>query len=177
MKRRESSEPGREPMRALTVDEQLVDTANARGVAEREMAVSAEQLFGTLVDGQSWSKWVPVIREVTWTSPEPFAKGTTRTLQLVGGISVDEVFWAWEDNRRMAFSVTAANVGWVNAFSERYEITPISSERCIVRWTLAPSYAGWVRRIEPVLKRGLPIAQKRLLKTLERVARERSSRR
>jgi hypothetical protein len=52
----------------------------------------------------------------------------------------------------------------------------LSSERCKVRWTLAPSYAGWVCKIEPVLKRGPPIAQKRLLKTLERVARERSAR-
>jgi hypothetical protein len=107
------------------------------------MAVSAEQLFATLVDGPSWSKWVPVIREVIWTNPKPFGKGTTRTVKLVGGIRVDEGFWAWEPNRRMGFSVTAASVGWVSAFGELYEITPLSSERCTVRWTLAPSYAGW----------------------------------
>jgi hypothetical protein len=159
-----------------TVDEQLLKTAKARGTAAREMAVSAEQLFATLEHGPSWSKWVPVIREVTWTSPKPFAKGTTRTLQLVCGIRVDEVFWAWKPNRRMGFSVTATSVGRVSAFNGPYEITPLSSERCKVRWTLAPSNTGWVCKIEPVLKRGPPIAQKRLLKTLERVARERSAR-
>jgi hypothetical protein len=52
---------------------------------------SAEQLFAALEDGPSWSKWVPLIRDVTWTSPKPFAKGTTRTVTLVGGIRVDEV--------------------------------------------------------------------------------------
>ena len=72
-------------MHVLMVDEQLVETARARGTAEREMAVSAEQLFATLVDGPSWSKWVPVIREVIWTNPKPFGKGTTRTVKLVGG--------------------------------------------------------------------------------------------
>jgi hypothetical protein len=70
-------------MRALPVDEEFVGTAKARAVAERETAVSAEQLFATLEDGPSWSKWVPLIREVTWTSPKPFAIGTTRTVKFL----------------------------------------------------------------------------------------------
>jgi ribosome-associated toxin RatA of RatAB toxin-antitoxin module len=159
-------------MHTLTVDEQHVNTAKARGTAEREMAVSAAQLFATLEDAPSWSKWVPVIRNVTWTSPRPFGKGTTRTVHLVQGARMDEVFWAWEPNRRMGFSVTAASVGSVSALSELYEITPLSPDRCRVRWTLAQSFAGRLRIVEPVLGRGLPIAQRRLLKTLERVARE-----
>jgi hypothetical protein len=159
-------------MHALTVDEQLVNTATARGTAEREMAVSAAQLFATLEDGASLSKWVPVIRAATWTSPRPFGKGTTRTVHLGHGIRMDEVFWAWEPDRRMGFSVTAASIGWVSALSELYEITPLSPERCRLRWTLAQSFAGWLRTSEPVLKRGLPLAQRWMLKTLERVARE-----
>lgn len=159
-------------MHLLTVDEQHVNTAKARGTAEREMAVSATQLFATLEHGPSWSKWVPVIRNVRWTSPQPFGKGTTRTVDLVHGVRMEEVFWAWEPNRRMGFSVTAASIGWLSALSELYEITSLSPERCLVRWTLAQSYAGRLRTVEPVLKRGLPTAQSRLLKALERVARE-----
>ena len=64
------------------VDERFVHDARVRAVAEREMAVSAQQLFAVLEDGPSWSKWVPLIREVDWTSPRPFAKGTTRIAQL-----------------------------------------------------------------------------------------------
>ena len=79
-------------MHVLQVDEELVATAKALGIAEREMAVSAEQLFARLEDGPSYSKWVPAIREVTWTSPRPFGKGTTRTVKLVGGATIDEVF-------------------------------------------------------------------------------------
>jgi hypothetical protein len=61
-------------MHVLTVDEHLLETAKARGVAEREMAVSAEQVFATLEDGPSWAKWTGVVREVSWTSPRTFAK-------------------------------------------------------------------------------------------------------
>ncbi len=157
---------------ALTVDEKLGKTAKARGTAEREMAVSAEQVFATLEDGPSWSKWVPLIREVTWTSSQPFGKGATRTVKLFGGITFDEVFWAWETNRRMSFSVTAASVRGVSALTEVYEIVPLSSERCKLRWTFAGSHTGVLRKIEPFIGRILPIVQERSLKKLERVARE-----
>ena len=56
--------------------------------------MSAEQLFATFEDEQSWPKWVPGMREATWTSPKPFGKGTTRTVKMAGGIRIDEVFWA-----------------------------------------------------------------------------------
>jgi Polyketide cyclase / dehydrase and lipid transport len=140
------------------------------------MAVSAEQLFATLEDGSSYRKWLPAIfRDVTWTSPKPFAKGTTRTVKLVGGITNDEVFWAWEPNRRMGFSITAASKRWVNALSELYEITPLSSGHCTLRWTLAMSLPGVLGRIEPYLGRIMLMGQERMLKALERVARERSA--
>jgi hypothetical protein len=161
-------------MHALTVDEHLLETAKARAVAEREMTVSAEQLYATLEDGPAWSKWTGVIREVTWTSPKPFAIGTTRTLKLAGGVTLDEVFWAWEPNRRMGFSVTAASIGWLSGLTEVYEITPLSSERCKLRWVVAALFPGMLGKIEPAIGRTFQINQRRLIRNLDRVARERS---
>jgi hypothetical protein len=160
-------------MHVLTVDEHLLETAKARAIGEREMAVSAEQLFATLEDGPSWTKWTGVVREVTWTSPKPFAKGTTRTLTLGGGITLDEVFWAWEPNRRMGFSVAAASIGWLTGLSEVYEVTPLSSERCKLRWVVAASFPGMLGKIERGIGPIFQIIQRQLLKKLERVARER----
>ena len=120
-------------MHVLKVEQELVSTARARGTAEREMAVSAEQLFATLADGPSYSKWVPAIRRVTWTSAKPFGTGTTRTVSLVGGARVDEVFWAWEPGRRIGFSISASSTRWLSALTELYEITAISSDRCQLR--------------------------------------------
>jgi hypothetical protein len=159
-------------MHAMTVDEDLLETAKARAIGEREMAVSAEQLFATLEDGPSWTKWTGVVREVIWTSPKPFGKGTTRTLTLGGGIKFDEVFWAWEPNRRMGFSVTAASIAWLSALTEVYEIVPLSPERCKLRWVVAVSFPGWLGKLEPGIARVFQLIQRRLLKKLERVARE-----
>ena len=163
-------------MHVLRVDEELVATAKARGIAEREMAVSAEHLFAALEDGPSYNKWVPVIREVTWTSPKPYCRGTTRTVNLVGGATIDEVFWAWEPNRRIGFSISASSVRWLSALTELYEITALSPHRCKLRWTLAVCLPGVLGKVEPAIGRSLPIAQNRMLKALERVARERSLR-
>jgi ribosome-associated toxin RatA of RatAB toxin-antitoxin module len=162
------------PMHVLTVDEQLVKTAKLRGIAEREMAVSAEQLFATFEDAHTWPRWVPGMREASWTSPKPFGKGTTRTVKMAGGIRIDEVFWAWEP-RRIGFSFAAASIGWVNALAEVYEITPLSPERCELRWTVAVSFRRLPRKFEPFIGRALTMIQKRLLKTLEQVAREYST--
>ena len=162
-------------MHVLKVERGLVSTARARGTAEREMAVSAEQIFATLEDGPSYSKWVPAIRQVTWTSAKPFGTGTTRTVSLVGGARVDEVFWAWEPNRRIGFSISASSMGWLCAFTELYEITAISTDRCQLRWTLALSLTGALGKLDPYIGRLLPSAQHRMLKALERVAHERPS--
>jgi ribosome-associated toxin RatA of RatAB toxin-antitoxin module len=159
-------------MHPLIVDENLPETARAVGVTEREMAVSAEQLFAAFEDEAWWPKWVPGMREATWTSPKPFAKGTTRTVKMVGGHRIDEVFWAWEPNRRMAFSVSAVSIGWLSGFTEVYEVTPLSPGRCKLRWTLAMSFSGRLASIEPVLGRLSPLNQKRLLRKLERATRE-----
>ena len=72
----------------------------------------------------------------------------------------------------MGFSVTAASIGRVSALTEVYEIAPLSSERCKLRWVVAASFPGWLDKIEPGIGRIFQINQRRLLKKLERVARE-----
>jgi uncharacterized protein YndB with AHSA1/START domain len=162
-------------MHELIVDEHLPETARAVGIAEREMAVSAEQLFAAFEDETWWPKWVPGMRRSTWTSPKPFGNGTTRTVEMVGGHRIDEVFWAWEPNRRIAFSIAAASIGWLNGFTEIYEVTPLSSGRCRLRWTLAVSFSARLAVIEPGYARTLPMSQKRLLGKAERATRERAT--
>lgn len=115
------------------------------------------------------------MREATWTSPKPFAKGTTRTVKLENGTRLDEVFSAWEPNRRIAFSVVAVNRSWLSGFTEVYEVTPLSAGRCKLRWTLAMSFSGRLAVIEPIVGRLTPLNQTRLLRKLERATLERRS--
>jgi ribosome-associated toxin RatA of RatAB toxin-antitoxin module len=159
-------------MHDLIVDENLPETAKAVGIVEREMPFSAEQLFAAFEDEKWWPAWVPGMREATWTSSKPFAPGTTRTVKMVGGARIDEVFWAWEPNRRIAFSVAAASIGWVSGLTEVYELTSLSPGRCKLRWTLAMCFPGRLATIEPVLGRLSPMNQKRLLRKFERATRD-----
>ncbi|OBF98460.1 hypothetical protein A5790_03030 [Mycobacterium sp. 852002-51152_SCH6134967] len=157
-------------MHPLSTDETLLESANARVVAEREMAVSAEQLFATLVDERSWTEVSGAIRKVTWTSSKPFAVGTTRTVVFMGGITIEEQFWVWEPNSCMGFAVTASSTRWLRGLVELYEITPITSERCKMRWLLAVSLSGWLGRIEVGIARMFQRNQRQMLAKLERVA-------
>jgi carbon monoxide dehydrogenase subunit G len=159
-------------MRPIQPDERLVYTARARGVAEWEMAVSAEQLFATLEDGPSWAKWLNAIKHVTWTSPKPFGKGTTRTVTLRGGIAMDEVFSEVESPRRMSFSACGSNSAILAGLGEIYEVEPIGANRCRLRWTLAVKVGGPLAAAEPLLALGIPGIQRQLMKRLERVARD-----
>lgn len=73
-----------------------------------DLAITPEQLFEVLADPQAWPRWATVITKVTWTSPEPFGAGTTRIVEMRGGIVGDEEFISWEPFTRMAFGSTNA---------------------------------------------------------------------
>ncbi len=150
--------------------EDFLARATARSVAEREMAVSAEQLFSTLEDADSWGQFFPVIRRVEWTSPRPFGTGTTRTVTLVGGVKLDEVFWTWEPGRRMGFAITASSTRALKGLVETYDITPLADQRCVLRWQMAMELNGPLRFIERYMGASLLRTQTRLLKRCERVA-------
>jgi ribosome-associated toxin RatA of RatAB toxin-antitoxin module len=145
--------------------------ATARSVAEREMAVSAEQLFSDLEDADFWSEFFPVIRHVQWTSPRPFGPGTTRTVTLVGGMKLEEVFWTWEPGRRMGFAITASTTRALKGLVETYDITPVAEHRCKLRWQMAMELNPPLRFIERYMGASLLRTQMRLLKRCERVAR------
>ena len=68
-----------------------------------DLAITPEQLFEVLADAESWPHWASVITNVTWTGPEPRGVGTTRTVDMRGGIVGDEEFLTWEPFTRMAF--------------------------------------------------------------------------
>jgi hypothetical protein len=68
------------------VDLSFADTAPYRFRNSLDLAITPEQLFEVLDDAESWPRWATVITKVTWTSPEPRGVGTTRTVDMRGGI-------------------------------------------------------------------------------------------
>jgi len=90
---------------------EFIDSAPFRFVSTVELAITPEQVFEVLSDAESWPQWATAITKVTWTSAEPFGVGTTRTVDMRGGIVGDEEFLAWEPYSHMAFRFNDASTG------------------------------------------------------------------
>ena len=152
------------------VDESFLASARTRACAVRDLSVSPAQLFACFEDNASWSQWVPVIRNATWTSPLPVMQGSTRTVEIVSGVRLDEVFWAWQPQRRIGFRVTAASTRMIAALLECFDVTPLGTQRCTLRWRMAAELRGSVGLIEPGIRYALAPSMQRMMARLERVA-------
>ncbi|OBF07603.1 hypothetical protein A5730_12280 [Mycobacterium sp. ACS4054] len=123
-----------------------------------DLAITPEQLFEVLADAESWPRWASVITKVTWTSPEPRGVGTTRVVEMRGGMVGNEEFLAWEPFSHMAFRFNECSTQAVAAFAEDYrvEVTPGG---CRLTWTMAQKPAGPARlamyAVGPLLNLGL----------------------
>lgn len=126
------------------VDLSFIDAAPFRFSNTVDLAITGEQLFEVLADANAWPKWAKAITRVKWTSPQPFGVGTTRTVDMLGGLSGDEEFLAWEPNTYMAFRFNSCSSSVVAAFAEEYRIVPTSGG-CRLTWTLAQKPAGPAR--------------------------------
>jgi len=128
------------------VDLNFIDTAPYRFVSTVDLAITPEQLFGVLADETSWPDWATVITKVTWTSPEPRGVGTTRTVDMRGGITGDEEFLAWEPFTRMAFRFNEATSSSIAAFAEDYRVVPTPTG-CQLTWVMAMKPHGTAARL------------------------------
>ena len=128
------------------VDLDFIAHAPFRYVSTVDLAITPEQLFEVLADAESWPQWATVITKVTWTSPEPRGVGTTRTVNMRGGIVGDEEFLAWEPFTHMAFRFNEASTGSIGAFAEDYRVVP-TADGCNLTWVMAMKANGVAARI------------------------------
>lgn len=149
------------------VDLSFLETAPYVFRSSVELAITPEQLFEVLSDAESWPQWAPVITKVTWTSPEPYGVGTTRTVHMRGGLVGDEEFLVWEPFTRMAFRFNECSTRAVTAFAEDYRVQA-QPGGCRLTWTMAQQPAGpaglGMFLARPLLQRG----QRRFLANLRR---------
>ncbi|MEB4210519.1 SRPBCC family protein [Mycobacterium sp. 94-17] len=130
-----------------------------------DLAVTPEQLFEVLSDAASWPRWAKVITKVTWTSPEPRGVGTTRVVEMRGGIVGNEEFLVWEPFTRMAFRFNECSTRSVAAFAEDYRVEAIPGG-CRLTWTMAQKPAGPAKLVMVVVGPLLNLALRRYLRNL-----------
>ena len=113
------------------VGPEFLTPAVQRPMARHAFKVPAAAVWAALRDGPAWAQWLPITK-VTWTSPEPFAVGTTRTVEI-GEQVVREYFYAWEEGRRMAFRFEESSLP-VSAGAEDYTVVP-TADGCELLWS------------------------------------------
>lgn len=108
----------KKPKQHDAVGEDYLATAK-QGSARHFFPFPPSMVWKALLDGPAWTEWLPITK-VTWTSPEPFSVGTTRTVE-VGSQIIEETFFAWENEKRMAFRFERSTLP-VSAAVEDYRI-------------------------------------------------------
>jgi carbon monoxide dehydrogenase subunit G len=147
------------------VDVGFTENAPFRFRNSVDLAITPEQLFEVLADAESWPRWASVITKVTWTSPEPRGVGTTRIVEMRGGIVGNEEFLAWEPFTHMAFRFNECSTRSVAAFAEDYRVEVIPGG-CRLTWTMAQKPAGPAKLAMFFVGPLLNLALRRLLRNL-----------
>jgi len=147
------------------VDVSFIENAPFRFRNSVDLAITPEQLFEVLADAESWPHWASVITKVTWTSPEPRGVGTTRIVEMRGGIVGAEEFLAWEPFTHMAFRFNECSTRSVAAFAEDYRVEVIPGG-CRLTWTMAQKPAGPARLAMPLVGPLLNLVLRRFLRNL-----------
>ncbi|WP_442933014.1 SRPBCC family protein [Mycobacterium kyogaense] len=154
----------------------FLDSAPHRIVSTVDLEITPAQLFEVLADEHSWPQWATVITKVTWTSPPPRGVGTTRTVDMRGGLSGNEEFLAWDSFERMAFRFNEISTSAMAAFAEDYRVVP-TSRGCHLTWIMALAPANLAGRVGLTL--GAPVMNRmcqRFLDELRRYTDERFAR-
>jgi uncharacterized protein YndB with AHSA1/START domain len=101
------------------VDATFFDTAPMRVVNAVDLEATPAKVFAIFADADSWPKWFHAIHKVEFTSAKPYGVGTTRTMWLTG-LSADEQYFRWEQDRRCSYYVTQTSVPMAHAMAEDY---------------------------------------------------------
>jgi hypothetical protein len=134
----------RYPLQRVGLD--FLDAARYQFVNDVDVAVTPAQLFDVFAEADSWSRWATAIAGVTWTSPQPYGVGTTRTVSMRGGIVSEVEFMAWDRFSHMAFRINRSTSKGLAAFVEDYQVRETPGG-CHLRWTTAITPRGLTTRL------------------------------
>jgi len=159
-----------EECKPLTLDD--FDRLDESFRFETTLDATPERVFEVFEDPDSWPVWAGAIKKVTWTSPKPFEVGTTRDVDIMGGLTAHERFFVWEPPHRMAFYFEGTNKPAVNSLAEYYELQPLSDGRTRFIWRVAYESRSFMRYISPLLRPAVRLLNARIVRGLERYVRD-----
>lgn len=118
------------------------------------LAVPPARVWESLTSDRCVADWSPAVRKVEWTSPRPYAVGTTREVTLVASaIRVRERFFRWEEGSRYSFHGYEANRPVLRRLAEDY-VVEADGTGSLLTWTVAIDPAP---KLAPVMKVLAPV--------------------
>ena len=133
------------PYALQAFDEKFFSDAPLTYLIDVDIPVSPEAAWGEFTRQEALD-WCKALRSVRFTSPEPYAPGTTRSVALAGGLKMTENFFLWEEDPasstyRHAFHGVEVNVPGLRAFGEYTEVSPTANGTRLI-WKFAMDFAG-----------------------------------
>ncbi len=127
-------------------------TANLSVTSVIEAKCTQELLMETIRGTTIWTEWAFAITNVDWTCKKPYGLNSTRTVSMLGGLTVKELFFHWQENQHVAFYVTESNIPCMESFAEDYLIEDLGNGITRLTWTVAMQMTGIFRIFAPVSK-------------------------
>jgi hypothetical protein len=132
-------------------DEDFIHQATTRVGLSADVDRPARDVWDDLTVDGPMSSYCRIITRIDWTSPRPFAVGTTRTVRVLGGLFVfDESYVRWEEGRRKVFVGVRTNLPLIRRFAEDYLVEPLGPDRSRFTWTAVWEPTALGRPLEPV---------------------------
>ncbi|WP_433621662.1 SRPBCC family protein [Nocardia sp. CA-120079] len=102
-----------------------------------------ERVWQLLTAADALVSWARGITGVDWITPRPFGIGTRREVTVGrGAAALRERFYRWDENKRLTFTVEAANRPGFRRFAEDITLEP-HPDGTHLTWTFAAEAEPW----------------------------------
>jgi hypothetical protein len=126
-----------------------------------------ERIFRAFVEPAQMAKFIYGFRRCAWQTPAPYGVGALRQLDL-WGLSFREHFIAWQDERRLCFSIDATSFPLMTRMVEDIQIDPLEDDRSRLVWSVYYEPKLLTRLVHPFARFGFELGYR---KSVERLAR------
>jgi hypothetical protein len=121
---------------ALPIDEGFFTTAAFILPTTIEVLHSVQQVWAALIDDRLGA-WMSVIDRAHWLTPPPRHRGARRTVRVARLVTLDEEFFIWEDQRRIAFRALEIRPAVVSGWAEQGYLEPLADGGTRITYTIA----------------------------------------
>ncbi len=134
--------------------------------ASRRIDATPDAVWARVADHSTWPDWWAGLKHVE-PGAQPTGVGGTRTVKLAGGLTIQEEFLAWEEDRRFAFVVTHMKPKIIRTLVEDLTLEPVDGGATKVTYTQGWDPIGG-KPVQAILRK---TTQPQIEKALEELAR------